>query len=161
MNIWSKQNDRWRNYYTPVADSWRAGQGNAYVEINAPWKLKTEDVRRMQTVIFVLMECIRVIGILLQPFIPDGAMRILRTIYSSSDPIPFSEIRDVNISGFSINQIDQLFKKFDIWNLRSENSSMGLFCNPHHIIVKSLWKYIPKVLQFGFRALKLEVLSII
>jgi methionyl-tRNA synthetase len=89
-------------------------QGNAYVEINAPWKLKTEDVRRMQTVIFVLMECIRVIGILLQPFIPDGAMRILRTIYSSSDPIPFSEIRDVNISGFSINQIDQLFKKFDI-----------------------------------------------
>lgn len=89
-------------------------QGNAYVEINAPWNLKTENVKRMQTVIFVLMECIRVIGILLQPFIKDGAVRILGTLYNSSDPIPFSEIRGVNISGLPIKQITQLFKKFDV-----------------------------------------------
>jgi methionyl-tRNA synthetase len=87
---------------------------NAYVEQNAPWKLKTENSKRMQTVIFTLLENIRVISILLQPFIPDGALKILNTIYKSGKDIPFADIKGSNISGSSLNPIDQVFRKFEI-----------------------------------------------
>ncbi len=87
---------------------------NAYVEQNAPWKLKNENPIRMKTVIFVLIENIRVIGILLQPFIPDGASTILNTIYKEGKDIQFSNIRGINIGGFIINPISQVFKKFEI-----------------------------------------------
>jgi methionyl-tRNA synthetase len=87
---------------------------NAYVEKNAPWKLKNESSSRMRNVIFVLLEIIRVIGILLQPFIPDGASKILQTLYQHNRNIQFSEIRDINIVGSSINLPNQIFKKFDI-----------------------------------------------
>ena len=68
----------------------------------------------MQTVIFTLLENIRVISILLQPFIPDGALKILNTIYKSGKDIPFANIKGSNISGLSINPIDQVFRKFEI-----------------------------------------------
>ena len=50
---------------------------NIFIDEEAPWKLKTSDIARMQTVLYVLVEVIRIIGILLQPFIPDSAALIL------------------------------------------------------------------------------------
>ena len=53
---------------------------NVYVDSNAPWNLKKTDVNRMNRVLYVLAEVIRVIAILLQPFIPDSALKILKTL---------------------------------------------------------------------------------
>lgn len=52
-------------------------KSNAYIDKCAPWHLKNSDTRRMNTVLYVLAEAIRVIGILLQPFVPEGAAKIL------------------------------------------------------------------------------------
>ena len=50
---------------------------NEYIDKNAPWNLKKTDVARMNTVLYVLLELIRVIAILLQPLIPDSSSKIL------------------------------------------------------------------------------------
>ncbi len=50
---------------------------NIYIDKLAPWKLKKENEKRMNTVLYVLLETIRIIGLLLQPFIPDSASKIL------------------------------------------------------------------------------------
>lgn len=50
---------------------------NAYVDHQAPWVLRRTDVRRMGTVLWVLAETIRHVALVLQPFIPNGASRIL------------------------------------------------------------------------------------
>ena len=50
---------------------------NAYVDAQAPWKLKKEDPARMETVLYVLSETIRHIAIMLQPFMPDTIGRML------------------------------------------------------------------------------------
>jgi len=44
---------------------------NGYVDAQAPWKLRKEDPERMATVLYVLVEAIRHIALLLQPFMPD------------------------------------------------------------------------------------------
>lgn len=50
---------------------------NGYVDRQAPWKLKKEDPARMGTVLYVLVECIRHIALLLQPFMPHAMAKML------------------------------------------------------------------------------------
>jgi len=50
---------------------------NAYVDHQAPWKLKKEDPARMGTVLYVLAECIRHIALVLQPFMPKSMDQML------------------------------------------------------------------------------------
>jgi methionyl-tRNA synthetase len=54
-----------------------ANAANVFIDEEAPWKLKESDPTRMQTILYILVEVIRVLSILLQPFVPDSAARIL------------------------------------------------------------------------------------
>ena len=50
---------------------------NAYVDHQAPWKLKKENPARMATVLYVLAEAIRNLAILTLPFMPESSDRLL------------------------------------------------------------------------------------
>jgi methionyl-tRNA synthetase len=50
---------------------------NGYVDRQAPWSLRKTDRQRMQTVLYVLMEAIRHLALLAQPFVPEAAARLL------------------------------------------------------------------------------------
>ncbi len=54
-----------------------ANNANVYIDEKAPWNLRITDCDRMNTVLYVLVEVIRIIAILLQPFLPDIALNIL------------------------------------------------------------------------------------
>ncbi len=53
---------------------------NEYVDHQAPWSLKKTDPKRMKTVLYTLTECLRIIGIALQPIIPDSANKLLNQL---------------------------------------------------------------------------------
>ena len=50
---------------------------NAYIDAQAPWALKKTDLPRMNTVLYVLAETIRCLGLIVQPFMPVSAAKIL------------------------------------------------------------------------------------
>ncbi len=50
---------------------------NAYIDTQAPWKLKKENPARMGTVLYVLAEVTRCLALAMQPFTPDSAARML------------------------------------------------------------------------------------
>lgn len=52
-------------------------KANEYIDQQAPWTLKKESPERMHTVLYTLAETIRCIGILLLPFLPEAAHRLL------------------------------------------------------------------------------------
>ena len=57
---------------------WRViGEANRYVDAMAPWRLRDRDRTRMASVLFTLAETIRRIAVVLQPFVPAAAGRIL------------------------------------------------------------------------------------
>ena len=71
---------------------------NEYINKQAPWKIKDDNVRR-DTVLYVLAESIRCIAIMLQPFMPQAAKKILLQLgYSGVDfdnksgGIPFTHL---------------------------------------------------------------------
>jgi len=61
-----------------LEDIWKLIRGaNAYIDHQAPWALRKTDMSRMNTVLRVLLEAIRMVGFLLQPFMPDSMARLL------------------------------------------------------------------------------------
>ncbi len=53
------------------------GAANRYVDEQAPWTLRKTDPERMNTVLYVLAEVLRHLGILCQPFMPGTMGRLL------------------------------------------------------------------------------------
>ena len=63
------------------------GDANRYFAAEQPWALKKTDPARMGTVLYVTAEVLRQIGILVQPFIPAAAEKLL-------DQLALSGMRD-------------------------------------------------------------------
>jgi methionyl-tRNA synthetase len=67
-----------QGFHRALAVLWEAvTAANRYVDEQAPWELRKSDPARMKTVLYVLAETIRHLGLLAQPFMPDAAARIL------------------------------------------------------------------------------------
>jgi len=69
-----------------------ANAANAYIDEQAPWTLKKTDPARMQTVLYVLAETIRNLGLILQPFVPVAANRILDQVAVAASARDFAHI---------------------------------------------------------------------
>lgn len=54
-----------------------ASEANNYIDSKAPWKQKKIDERLMNATLYHLLEGIRCIAIMIQPFIPDSSSKIL------------------------------------------------------------------------------------
>ncbi|MGC0372387.1 MAG: hypothetical protein DGJ47_001099 [Rickettsiaceae bacterium] len=57
-----------------------AEDANAYIDQEAPWSLKKTNPKKMQQILYTLLELMRYIGIMLQPFVPDAANKILNQL---------------------------------------------------------------------------------
>ena len=58
---------------------------NAYVDHQAPWTLRKTDPARMATVLYVLAEAIRHLGIATSPFMPEASDKILEQLAVSTE----------------------------------------------------------------------------
>lgn len=88
-----------RNYFNTMQFSkgieavWRVVHAaNAYIDAQAPWTLKKTDTERMQTVLYVLAETIRCLGIIVQPLMPESASKILDQLNIPEDKRGFEAI---------------------------------------------------------------------
>jgi methionyl-tRNA synthetase len=64
--------------HTALEQLWQViGEGNRYVDAQAPWALRKTDMVRMATVLYTVMETLRVVVIPLQAFMPESATKML------------------------------------------------------------------------------------
>ena len=68
------------------------GDANRYVDEMAPWGLKKTNPARMETVLYVLAEVIRHVGILVQPLMPASAAKILDQLVLPLDQRGFEQL---------------------------------------------------------------------
>ncbi len=76
---------------------------NIYIDAQAPWTLKKTEPERMKTVLYVLCEVIRRLGILVQPVIPDTAAKILDQLKIPQDKRNFSDLEHMLAVNTSID----------------------------------------------------------
>jgi methionyl-tRNA synthetase len=72
------------------------GDGNRYVDEQAPWALKKTDPARMATVLYVLAETVRHIAILVQPVMPGSMAKMLDQLAVPADARTFAALGEGN-----------------------------------------------------------------
>jgi len=87
---------------------------NAYVDQQAPWKLKKEDPERMATVLYVLCEVIRNVALVLQPFMPDSMAKMLELLKIQDDAclLSYAGAAGALASGTSLDAPEGIFPRF-------------------------------------------------
>ena len=69
-----------------LAAIWQVvADANRYFAGQEPWKLKKSDPERMNTVLYTTAEVLRVIGVSIQPFMPDSASKLLDLLNVPAD----------------------------------------------------------------------------
>ncbi|CAF0805108.1 unnamed protein product, partial [Didymodactylos carnosus] len=93
---------------------------NAYVQDEQPWALakQPDQLRRLECMIYVTLECLRISGILLQPIIPSIAENLLTVLNISKNERTFehakSVFQDYGNRPLNIKQQIQLYKRIRI-----------------------------------------------
>ncbi len=65
-------------FHDALEEVWRVVRAsNAYIDRQAPWALRKTDPSRMAVVLRVLADVLRILGTVLQPFMPDSMGRML------------------------------------------------------------------------------------
>ena len=94
-----------KNIWLVISDA------NKYVDNQAPWSLKKNDFQRMEVVLYTLIETIRQISIMLQPFIPNTSKSILDHIQI---PLVQRDIKSIELffdGGIKISTPKPLFPR--------------------------------------------------
>ena len=103
-----------------LQDIWHLiGESNRYIDLNSPWVLiKTDDGKeRLKTVMYVLCECIRIIGILISPTMPRTPARIWEQLGLKDESITTWESAatfGLLPAGTKIAKGDALFPRIDV-----------------------------------------------
>ena len=79
-----------------------------------PWK-KKNDIKRLNTIVYVALELIRKISIMIYPIIPHTSLKVLNIFGISEKEIDFESIENHKVlkSKNKINSIEILFKKIE------------------------------------------------
>lgn len=91
-----------------------ADQANSFIDHMSPWTLKKTDPEKMMEVLYIILESIRYIGILLQPFIPESADKLLSQLGVPSDmrDFAFLERSGALVPGSKIESPSPVFPRF-------------------------------------------------
>ncbi|MGH3354880.1 MAG: methionine--tRNA ligase [Nocardioidaceae bacterium] len=73
-----------------------AGEANAYLSEQAPWKLRSDDPERMRTVLHVAAQVVDDCNRLFAPFLPHAAQRVSDALGHTGAVSPGPEIREVD-----------------------------------------------------------------
>ena len=89
-------------------------RANKYIDETTPWVLaKEENIERLKTVIYNLLEAIRIGAVLLQPFLPETADKIFKQLNTENNS--FESINEFNglDTDIKLNNPEPLFVRID------------------------------------------------
>jgi len=87
-------------------------EANRYVDAQAPWALAKTDPARRDTVLWVLAETIRRVTLLVQPFMPDSAAKILDQLGVPLEARTFAAFDTELASGTSLPKPQGVFPRY-------------------------------------------------
>ena len=92
-------------------------KSNKYIDLSMPWILAKENKKeRLNTVLYNLVECIRIIGILLQPFMVNVPNKIFKQIGVGGNLTRWESAKQFGLllDGIIVTKGDNLFPRVDI-----------------------------------------------
>ncbi len=92
---------------------WRVvADANRYFAGQEPWALKKTDPHRMETVLWTTAEVLRMVGLLIQPYVPQSAAKLLDLLSVPIDKRSFENFGDRLVSGTALPAPVPVFPRF-------------------------------------------------
>ena len=90
---------------------------NKYIDETAPWTLAKEETKTayLQNVLYNLLECIRLLGVMLTPIIPESAESISKQIGTDNRELSFGAVKE-----YSVGEAKPLFARLDAEKIAAE-----------------------------------------
>jgi methionyl-tRNA synthetase len=88
------------------------GETNRYFSKQEPWVLRKTDPERMATVLYVTLEVVRIVGILVQPVMPDAAAKILDLLGQNGDARQFGDLPTRIVAGTPLPAPSGVFPRY-------------------------------------------------
>ncbi|MEO9168407.1 MAG: methionine--tRNA ligase [Aestuariivirga sp.] len=87
-------------------------EANRYFAGEAPWGLKKTDPAKMETVLYTTAEVLRMIGLLVQPYVPASAAKLLDTLAVPLDQRDFASYGKRLVSGTALPAPQPIFPRY-------------------------------------------------
>jgi methionyl-tRNA synthetase len=92
---------------------WRVvADANRYFAGQEPWALKKTDPARMETVLWTTAEVLRMVGILIQPYVPQSASKLLDLLAVADDKRQFANFAERLQPGIGLPVPSPVFPRF-------------------------------------------------
>lgn len=92
---------------------WRVvADANRYFAGQEPWALKKTDAARMETVLYVTAEVLRIIGIMAQPYVPGSAAKLLDLLAVPDDRRMFTDLGAPLVPGTPLPPPQPIFPRY-------------------------------------------------
>lgn len=103
-----------------------AKRANKYIDETAPWVLAKDEANadRLKAVLYNLLECIRIIGILLSPVIPDCSDKIKALIGTDNSTPTFGDV-----CAYTVGEAKPLFARIDTEKALAEIAARNAAAN--------------------------------
>ncbi|HNW86404.1 MAG TPA: methionine--tRNA ligase [Candidatus Limiplasma sp.] len=107
-------------YSTALSDIWAlVGECNRYIDVTAPWVLcKTEEgAQRLKTVMYVLCECIRFVGVLVAPTMPRTPAQIFAQLGLTDETLmTLTSLNSFGLlpAGTAVHKGEAIFPRIDL-----------------------------------------------
>jgi methionyl-tRNA synthetase len=100
-------------FHEALEDIWKVIRAaNAYIDRQAPWSLNKTDKPRMEAVLRVLVDTIRTVATLLQPFMPTSVSRMLDQLGVPADSRHFQGLGQPIPAGTALPQPQGVFPRY-------------------------------------------------
>ncbi len=101
-----------------LAEIWKlVGACNKYIDVTMPWTLaKTDEGKeRLKSVLYNLAECLRIIGVLLKPFLTTTPQKIFDQLGAKGETTEYAAVAwGGSIPGTKVEKGEALFPRIDI-----------------------------------------------
>ncbi len=90
---------------------------NKYIDETTPWALAKDEAQkeRLNTVLYNLLECVRLLGVMLTPIMPESCEKIKSQLNSSCVALSFGEVKE-----YTVGTATPLFARIDAEKVLAE-----------------------------------------
>ena len=102
-----------QNFDRALKEVWKIiSDSNKFIDLSEPWKLKTTNPDKMEDILWVLVELIRKIAIVLQPFMPNSSCKILDQLSIPEDERDYDSFKNNYVKSAEIKIPEAVFPKY-------------------------------------------------
>lgn len=135
---------------------------NKYIDETAPWALAKDEAQtaRLETVLYHLLETIRILGILFTPFMPETGAQILRQLQVADADTELSAAVFGKVTAFAVGAAAPLFARIDMQKMLDEIAAEMASAEPEKKETESL-PLLPEIAIDDFARVDLRVAKVV